>query len=490
MKSHGHLPQQPAKTTEEQEALIHAILQRLGIKPTSSTSTKERKSLLSRIIAAISADVICHENEQTETMQRMAGYWRYVNRRTYNAMVRTNMLWDWATGEKLPEVDESDSSDTVEEDELSVGGSPQHSTPPTELSGVGDLEDEDSFVYAGKSALRFDSGRTSALADFVFPVQVSEESFVTGKATVGEAPSENPSPCPKSDECLWQARVSATTPNRSTLSRIERHTVNTKRITDPPFHIEKDNRIFETPLHQASPVKKQPPQIPPRFYLASKISNPRAKPQNPSDPATSNPFCVLKTETPAPCDDPQLHNHQHQHHRQVRPSTQTRFSATTEDTFPALPPSTHQAARRASRDQDTGTITRPSPNATLSITPARKTQGKTSPPAKRSKVLNITTTPTSTPDTAFAKGKGVSSMRQMSKNAQPQTGLQGPGAMQTLGSRGVAKSVSYTDIITIVGRDAAAGMSACEGKVQCERSWNKVVRGPKRADQTVKFGRV
>lgn len=38
-------------------------------------------------------------------MMRMAGYWRYVNRRTYNAMVRHNQLWDWATGGKLEELD-------------------------------------------------------------------------------------------------------------------------------------------------------------------------------------------------------------------------------------------------------------------------------------------------------------------------------------------------------------------------------------------------
>lgn len=47
-------------------------------------------------------------------MMRMAGYWRYVNRRTYNAMVRNNQLWDWATGEKLEELDVGSSTDTDE----------------------------------------------------------------------------------------------------------------------------------------------------------------------------------------------------------------------------------------------------------------------------------------------------------------------------------------------------------------------------------------
>lgn len=44
---------------------------------------------------------------------RMAGYWRYANRRTYNVMVRNNQLWDWTTGTKLEEVDEEEEEDDV-----------------------------------------------------------------------------------------------------------------------------------------------------------------------------------------------------------------------------------------------------------------------------------------------------------------------------------------------------------------------------------------
>ena len=41
-------------------------------------------------------------------MQRMEGYWRYVNRRAYNRMVRKGELWDCGTGGRLVELEEGE----------------------------------------------------------------------------------------------------------------------------------------------------------------------------------------------------------------------------------------------------------------------------------------------------------------------------------------------------------------------------------------------
>lgn len=98
----------------EDDARIPAIIRRLGISDGDvSPDNKNKKfhSVLTQLRHAIALDLVSVENEEREIMMRMAGYWRYVNRRTYNAMVRNNQLWDWATGEKLDELDVSGSDD-------------------------------------------------------------------------------------------------------------------------------------------------------------------------------------------------------------------------------------------------------------------------------------------------------------------------------------------------------------------------------------------
>lgn len=81
---------------------------------TSSPSSRERKTILSKLCDAIHNDLMIVENEDRDTMMRMAGYWRYVNKRTYNAMIRNNQLWDWATGAKLEEIEEVDEDNDAE----------------------------------------------------------------------------------------------------------------------------------------------------------------------------------------------------------------------------------------------------------------------------------------------------------------------------------------------------------------------------------------
>ncbi|KAI4129690.1 MAG: hypothetical protein LQ347_003672 [Umbilicaria vellea] len=92
---------------------------------TCGPSSRKRKTLLSRLCHAIHSDLLIMENEDRDTMMRMAGYWRYVNRRTYNAMVRYNHLWDWATGAKLEEIEEVDEENGGDEDQESLAKGPE-----------------------------------------------------------------------------------------------------------------------------------------------------------------------------------------------------------------------------------------------------------------------------------------------------------------------------------------------------------------------------
>jgi hypothetical protein len=97
---------QPGMTIEEEKDILNPIMVSLGLNTNPIKPTRERKSLYNKLRTAIMEDLIAVDNEQAETMQRMAGYWRYANRRTYNQMVKNNELWDWATGQKLPEVED------------------------------------------------------------------------------------------------------------------------------------------------------------------------------------------------------------------------------------------------------------------------------------------------------------------------------------------------------------------------------------------------
>ena len=80
---------------EQDHATVDQVLQTLGLDTNLIRPTKERKALDAKLRESMWADLVIDANEQVETMQRMAGYWRYVSRRTYNAMVRMNEIWDW-----------------------------------------------------------------------------------------------------------------------------------------------------------------------------------------------------------------------------------------------------------------------------------------------------------------------------------------------------------------------------------------------------------
>ncbi|KAL8677528.1 MAG: hypothetical protein Q9186_006040 [Xanthomendoza sp. 1 TL-2023] len=102
--------QASSKAAQDEMEMI-LILERLGITPDSVTASKQRSSLLKQLRSVIKDDIDRVENENRDTMMRMAGYWRYVNRKTYNYMVRENKIWDWTTGQKLEEIEEEEESE-------------------------------------------------------------------------------------------------------------------------------------------------------------------------------------------------------------------------------------------------------------------------------------------------------------------------------------------------------------------------------------------
>ena len=92
---------------QSQHAEITIFMQKLGIVDTNANSgPKNRRVLLTRLREGIKNDLECVANENKQHMIRMAGYWRYASKRTYNLMIEKNLVWDWETGAKLEVLDE------------------------------------------------------------------------------------------------------------------------------------------------------------------------------------------------------------------------------------------------------------------------------------------------------------------------------------------------------------------------------------------------
>ncbi|KAL8809468.1 MAG: hypothetical protein Q9200_003395 [Gallowayella weberi] len=135
---------QASSKAAHDEIEMTLILERLGIAANPVTTSKQRNSLLKQLRIVIKDDINKVENENRDTMMRMAGYWRYVNRKTYNYMVRENKIWDWATGQKLEELEEEEESeaDTGYDRETDNAIWDDASTVGTPRSGVGTPQKE------------------------------------------------------------------------------------------------------------------------------------------------------------------------------------------------------------------------------------------------------------------------------------------------------------------------------------------------------------
>ncbi|KAL8916792.1 MAG: hypothetical protein Q9172_006115 [Xanthocarpia lactea] len=145
----------PSKVAQD-EIGITAILEELGIAPSPVRASKEHATLLRQLRSVIRDDIDKVGNENRDTMMRMAGYWRYVNRKTYNFMARNNQIWDWVTGQRLEEIEEEEESELNTEDDHEVESLlwDDASTVGTPRSGAGTPQKE---VEDYTSDFQFDS---------------------------------------------------------------------------------------------------------------------------------------------------------------------------------------------------------------------------------------------------------------------------------------------------------------------------------------------
>ncbi|KAK4693244.1 hypothetical protein P7C71_g4112, partial [Lecanoromycetidae sp. Uapishka_2] len=324
-----------SKTREEEQAIVEPMLASLGIRTNTFKATKERKNLYAKLHTAIMGDLEAFENEQAETMKRMAGYWRYVNRRTYNQMVRNNELWDWATGQKLPEVEEENDLDCVQEEDESESDTLDGSTPgttPLATSSPETCYDSDFDMPHDGTPIRFGKffgstpwadgehySKTPTQATFRRPAVYMEENIdvtmdhlnnldvpkltidtgfspeVTVRTTafgpfVNEDEDDAHSPgagCPLDGKSKYKVKKPVT-----------RLKLNAETPVSPaapsPFSGTKDMRDGGKVAHNASPPKK-----------TTILREPKAFPDigNTIPPITTNAYNHLDHETPAPCEE-------------------------------------------------------------------------------------------------------------------------------------------------------------------------------------------
>ena len=287
---------------EEENAILQAILQRFRVTGTPKNNSKERKNLHVKLTLAIKADLIAHENEQAETMQRMAGYWRYANRRTYNEMVRINLLWDWATGQKLPEIDEGEDNDAKDEEELSLGVTTLVTTPSTENS--------DELDFAGETHL------------------------LKAKHLEGQPPTSSDHEVAQLK--AGEVRVPSTDNPLVTATNCQKEGM-TKQGPHSPFSLQKDSRSLSRAIRGASPPIETSPRPLPHYYTDKSLVQKPSKTTPPVTKKLENAFGALKFEVPAPCEDPQLLQGDAPTKTRLGPKQQPQATGgSSEESFPAL----------------------------------------------------------------------------------------------------------------------------------------------------------
>ncbi|MCJ1277580.1 hypothetical protein MMC21_005393 [Puttea exsequens] len=293
------------RTVEEDNAILDPILETLGVCSNLAKSTRERKTVDGKLRTAILEDLEAFVNEQAETMKRMAGYWRYVNRRTYNQMVRNNEVWDWATGAKLPEIEEEIEFGVIEEGHESEEGLLEDETltssPPGHTIAGNDNTDESSLqADAASCSLSYHSFGQSA--DLTTPFTEGGFSSIFSGLDLESGLNrsmESPLSSPESNGSSPQGTV---TGRRSSIFKPKREAppppVRSGNIS--PFDGIKDDRVFEQDkhglAHEASPVRD--------------IHRPRGSVKRPLrgslatiPPSSSNIFANLNPNLPAPNDE-------------------------------------------------------------------------------------------------------------------------------------------------------------------------------------------
>jgi hypothetical protein len=102
---------------EHMEDLVVAVLEKLGVHSASPTlafnapatnsfgtlgsGKRTKAAIVQKLSAAIAEDIENHENEQRQTYQRAAGFWRYANHEILVRLTEHAKKVNWATGEKI-----------------------------------------------------------------------------------------------------------------------------------------------------------------------------------------------------------------------------------------------------------------------------------------------------------------------------------------------------------------------------------------------------
>ena len=298
-------------TPEQDNENLKSIFAVLGIKINVSKTNKERKALVSKLRAAILRDLVAFHNDQVETMQRMAGYWRYANKRIYNEMVRNNELWDWATGEKLPEITEAELNVIEEEAENVEAGTQGVGTEALIPESWHDADFElpaDLAVLAVADRYRSNKDGKGGRSDTKLNGEVEPDrdriSISKLPYSPGYLPNQTPgfnALSPLSSDKSWQ-RVESGDHTKED-SEIFKDT-SIPRVPSSPngpdesgFQGVRDTRVFGKAIRQASPPPKDTPHAiqPPIRSLSTSV------PQHTRDPR--NRFGALNYEVPAPCEE-------------------------------------------------------------------------------------------------------------------------------------------------------------------------------------------
>lgn len=320
---------QKPNTPQQDNEILSPIFASLGIITNLSKASKERKSLDVKLRAAILGDLVAFKNDQVETMQRMAGYWRYANRRTYNEMVRNNEIWDWATGERLPEIREEVELDAIEEEDENAEAATL--IGDTEGRLPENWDDPDFELPADQMALSVTShvdrshingtaGRSDTITKHLNAnrdTKLDEELESTRDCITSTKLSLNHgrlisqtlgfnvlSPL-ASDEDRQRLRIESGdhTKEDTETSRTSRNPlspITSNRKDEKAFQGVKDTRTFAkaVAIRKASPPVKEPPRSPQPII---NILAPATRNRDTSDPL--NRFGALNNETPAPCEE-------------------------------------------------------------------------------------------------------------------------------------------------------------------------------------------
>ena len=230
-------------------------------------------------------------------------------------MVKNNQLWDWATGDKLPEIQDETDLDVIEEDERGEAGileAGTHAFVPE------NWDDPDPELSTDQTALTFTplvknmntSGTVAGIlpqqshADCDAKVDEEELSLDSGRLSsqfkVRTSTSSNGDTGELQNESEDHAQIGSDTSFGSSTLESPHSPVssNPQSPSDKGFQGVKDTRFLGKAIHQVSPPVTN------TVRTSQPIENPSAPTTH--DKVIPNPvnrFGVLNHETPAPCEE-------------------------------------------------------------------------------------------------------------------------------------------------------------------------------------------